>query len=84
LKSESGNHNGHKGLLQSQAKRFWLRLFLCTTAVILLAITWGEAMNSKDPSPAKSAGPTAPKLSVKAILAQFWAAPAREIRQAAH
>jgi hypothetical protein len=30
-------------------------------------------MNFKNPSPAKSAGPTAPKLSVKDILAQFWA-----------
>src|SRR6476469_2452617 len=30
-------------------------------------------MNFKDPPPAKSAGPTAPKLSVKDILKQFWA-----------
>jgi hypothetical protein len=41
-------------------------------------------MNSKDPSPAKSAGPTAPKLSVKDILAQFWAdAYGKEVQTAA-
>jgi hypothetical protein len=41
-------------------------------------------MNFKDPSPAKSAGPTAPNLSVKDILAQFWAdAYGKEVQTAA-
>src|SRR5215467_2440525 len=41
-------------------------------------------MNFKDPSPAKPAGPTAPNLSVKDILAQFWAdAYGKEVQTAA-
>src|SRR5215831_594952 len=41
-------------------------------------------MNFKDPSPAKSAGPSAPNLSVKDILAQFWAdAYGKEVQTAA-
>ena len=41
-------------------------------------------MNSKHPAPSNSAGPTAPKLSVKDILAQFWAdAYGKEVQTAA-
>src|SRR5262245_38058931 len=55
---------------------------LTPTAVLLLEVTWGEAMNN--PTPAKPAGPTEPKLSVKDILAQFWAdAYGKEVQTAA-
>jgi hypothetical protein len=41
-------------------------------------------MNSKEPTNAKPAGPTAPKLSVKDILTQFWAdAYGKEVQTAA-
>ena len=41
-------------------------------------------MNSKDPAPAPSAGPTAPKLTAKDILHQFWAdAYGKEVQTAA-
>lgn len=44
----------------------------------------GKATNSKEPTNAKPAGPTAPKLSVKDILTQFWTdAYGKEVQTAA-
>src|SRR6516225_12452756 len=61
-----------------------LQLFLCTPAVTLLKIAWGEAMNFNGPSPVKPVGPSKPNLSVKDILAQFWAdAYGKEVQTAA-
>jgi|PersoiStandDraft_1058852.scaffolds.fasta_scaffold09554_3 hypothetical protein len=61
-------------------------LFLCTlnSSKLRRKILGAEAMNSKDSAPVKPAGPTAPQLTSRDLLRQFWAdAYGKEVQTAA-